>query len=124
MSHQKNINQPVKKWLKRISGSARPIYLNNRRRRIMLVLTRKIGESVVISEEVYCTVVGYRDGEVRLAFDAPQSIPVHRDEIQRRINRERQNDSWFSGKRENKECVVDRLISKFKHGIKPFKNHQ
>ena len=38
----------------------------------MLVLTRKVGESVVISEEVYCTVVGYRDGEVSLAVDAPQ----------------------------------------------------
>ena len=53
----------------------------------MLVLTRKVGESVVIHDDVYCTIVGYRDGEVRLAFDAPKSIPVHRDEIQRRIYR-------------------------------------
>ena len=84
----------------------------------MLVLTRKVGESVVISEDVYCTVVGYRDGEVRLAFDAPQSIPVHRDEIQRRIYRERQKDQWFSDSPSNKESIVDRLICKFKHGLK------
>lgn len=51
----------------------------------MLVLTRKVGESVVISENIYCTVVDYRHGEIRLAFDAPQTIPIHRDEIQRRI---------------------------------------
>ncbi|HAU1368090.1 TPA: carbon storage regulator [Legionella pneumophila] len=84
----------------------------------MLVLTRRIGESVVISEEVYCTVVGYRDGNVRLAFDAPQSIPVHRDEIQRRIYHERQKDQWFSDFPSNKESIVDRLISKFKNELK------
>lgn len=90
----------------------------------MLVLTRKIGESVVISEDVYCTVVGFRDGEVRLAFDAPQSIPVHRDEIQRRIYRERQKDQWFSDHTPNKESIVDRLISKFKQGIRPAESRQ
>jgi carbon storage regulator len=83
----------------------------------MLVLTRKIGESVVISDDVYCTIVGYRDGEIRLAFDAPKSIPVHRDEIQRRIYRERQKDKWFSDA-PHQENIVDRLISKFKHGMK------
>lgn len=90
----------------------------------MLVLTRKVGESVVIGEEVYCTVVGYRDGEVRLAFDAPQSLPVHRDEIQRRIYRERQKDAWFYDATPNKESVVDRLISKFKHVPELAENHQ
>ncbi|NCT57446.1 MAG: carbon storage regulator CsrA [Legionella sp.] len=80
----------------------------------MLVLTRRVGESVVISDDVYCTVVGYRDGEIRLAFDAPKSIPVHRDEIQRRIFRERQKDNWFRDVASEKESVVDRLISKFK----------
>ena len=80
----------------------------------MLTLTRKIGESVVIHDDMYCTVVGYRDGEVRLAFDAPKSIPVHRDEVQRRINRERQNNSWFKEREQNKESIIERLISKFK----------
>lgn len=80
----------------------------------MLVLTRKVGESVVIGEDIYCTVVGYRDGEVRLAFDAPQSLPVHRDEVQRRIYRDRQKDQWYCDHRSNQENIVDRLINKFK----------
>lgn len=79
----------------------------------MLVLTRKLGESVVIHEDVYCTVVGYQNGEVRLAFDAPKSIPVHRDEIQRRIYRERKQDSW-QDLSEPRLSIVDRLINKFK----------
>ncbi|MCC5791335.1 MAG: carbon storage regulator [Legionellaceae bacterium] len=82
----------------------------------MLVLTRRIGESVVIGEDVYCTIVGFRDGEIRLAFDAPRSLPIHRDEIQRRIYRERQNDNWFYDRGAEKESIVDRLINKFKQG--------
>tara|TARA_B110000879_G_C10863928_1_gene390299 strand:- start:338 stop:610 length:273 start_codon:yes stop_codon:yes gene_type:complete len=85
----------------------------------MLTLTRKIGESVVIHDDVYCTVVGYRDGEVRLAFDAPKSIPVHRDEVQRRIDRERQNDSWFTEREQNKNSIIERLVTKFKSSSNP-----
>ncbi|KTD64431.1 carbon storage regulator CsrA [Legionella spiritensis] len=80
----------------------------------MLILTRRIGESVVISEDIYCTVVGYDNDEVRLAFDAPKSIPIHRDEIQRRIYLDRMKDNWFIDKTPNKESIVDRLINKFK----------
>ena len=80
----------------------------------MLVLTRKIGESVIIGEEVYCTILGYRGNDVRLAFDAPRSIPIHRDEIQRRIYRERQKDEWFHDDESNRQSIVERLISKFK----------
>lgn len=87
----------------------------------MLVLTRRVGESVVIHDDVYCTIVGYRDGEVRLAFDAPQSIPVHRDEIQRRIHRARVKDNWFIDKAANKESIVDRLINKFKNNTSAVK---
>jgi carbon storage regulator len=89
----------------------------------MLVLTRKVGETVVIGEDVYCTVVGYRHGEVRLAFDAPQSLPVHRDEIQRRIDTARQKESWLCDSAANKDSVVDRLINKFKLGTNVSSNH-
>lgn len=78
----------------------------------MLVLTRKIGESVVIGDDIYCTVIDYRNDEVRLAFDAPKSISVHRDEIQRRIFRERQNDGCYRDL--HKGNIVDRLIARFK----------
>lgn len=85
----------------------------------MLVLTRKVGESVVIGEDIYCTVVDYRHGEVRLAFDAPKSIPIHRDEIQRRIYRDRQQEGWYCDNKPGQESVVDRLINKFKHEMSP-----
>ena len=80
----------------------------------MLILTRRIGESVVIHEDVYCTVMEYRDGKVHLAFDAPKSIPIHRDEIQRRIYRDKIKNNCFIDKASNKESIVDRLINKFK----------
>ncbi|HDI4897636.1 TPA: carbon storage regulator CsrA [Legionella pneumophila] len=80
----------------------------------MLVLTRRVGESVVISEDIYCTIVGYQNDEVRLAFNAPKSIPIHRDEIQRRIYRDQIKDNKFVDKAANNESIVDRLINKFK----------
>ncbi|HAU1711820.1 TPA: carbon storage regulator CsrA [Legionella pneumophila] len=80
----------------------------------MLVLTRRVGESVVISEDIYCTIVGYQNDEVRLAFDAPKSIPIHRDEIQRRIYRDQIKDNKFVDKAANNESIVNRLINKFK----------
>lgn len=80
----------------------------------MLFLTRKVGESVIIGEEIYCTVLEYKQGEVCLAFDAPKSLPIHREEIQRRINRDRQKDELYFDGMSHRENVVDRLINKFK----------
>lgn len=80
----------------------------------MLILTRKIGESVVINDDIYCTVEEYDGNEVKLVFDAPRSIPLHRDEIQRRIHRAKNDSSWIQEKPKSTESVVDRLIQKFK----------
>lgn len=80
----------------------------------MLILTRKTGESVVIGDDIFCTVLGYRDGVVRLAFDAPRSVSVHRDEIQRRIAREKSEVTGNYDIETTKESVVDRLIRRFK----------
>lgn len=78
----------------------------------MLILTRKAGESVVIGEEIYCTVLGYYGGKVRLGFNAPKSMTIHRDEIQRRIWREQEGNA-HQDILSPKESVVDRLIQKF-----------
>lgn len=77
---------------------------------MMLILTRKIGESVIISEEVYCTILGLNDGVIRLAFDAPKSIAIHRAEIQQRIWREAREHKYTVDFLNKKETVVDRLI--------------
>lgn len=87
----------------------------------MLVLTRKIGESVVIGEDVYCQVVDVRGRGVQLAFHAPKSIPIHREEIQQRISQERQKDEGFNDMTTN-ESIVDRLIRQFKHGMRHIHN--
>lgn len=80
----------------------------------MLVLTRKIGESVVIGDAIYCTVLGYRAGEVRLAVDAPRIIPVHRDEVQGRIWREQQKNKGLDNFNPDQEDLLMRLISQLK----------
>lgn len=85
----------------------------------MLVLSRKVGESIVIGEDIYCTVIGYKHGEIRLAFDAPKSIPIHREEIQRRIYRNRQQEGWYCDNKPSQESVVERLINKFKNEVCP-----
>ncbi|AUH71134.1 MULTISPECIES: carbon storage regulator [Legionella] len=90
----------------------------------MLFLIRKVGESVIIGEEIYCTVLEYKPGEVCLGFHAPKSIPIHREEIQRRINRERQKTEWHSDRVSHQENVVDRLINKFKSEMSPAQNHK
>ena len=51
----------------------------------MLVLTRKLGESIVIGEKVRVTVVEIHGKQVRLGIEAPQEISVHRGEVYERI---------------------------------------
>ena len=54
----------------------------------MLILTRRIGESVYIGDEVRLTVLGVRGTQVRIGINAPKDVPVHREEIYYRIKQE------------------------------------
>ena len=54
----------------------------------MLILTRRIGESVVIGGDVTVTLLGVKGNQARLGVDAPKDIAVHREEIHERIERE------------------------------------
>jgi carbon storage regulator len=54
----------------------------------MLILTRRVGETVMIGDDVTITVLGVKGNQVRVGVDAPKSIPVHREEIYDRIKRE------------------------------------
>jgi carbon storage regulator len=54
----------------------------------VLVLTRRIGESLMIGSRVTVTVVAVKGGQIRIGVNAPKSIPVHRVELYERIRRE------------------------------------
>lgn len=52
---------------------------------VMLVLTRRIGETLVIGDDVKVTVLGIKGNQVRLGIKAPKDVEVHREEIYQRI---------------------------------------
>jgi carbon storage regulator len=54
----------------------------------MLVLTRKIGETVIIGDNVTVTVLGIQGGQIKFGINAPKEVSVHREEIYERIKRE------------------------------------
>ncbi|HXR50625.1 MAG TPA: carbon storage regulator CsrA [Steroidobacteraceae bacterium] len=58
----------------------------------MLILTRRVGEAVVIGEDVTVTVLGVKGNQVRIGVNAPKTVSVHREEIFDRIKNERDND--------------------------------
>jgi carbon storage regulator len=65
----------------------------------MLILTRRVGETVMIGDEVTITVLGVKGNQVRVGINAPKSVAVHREEIYERIKREQQGDGVDEKKR-------------------------
>ena len=59
----------------------------------MLILTRRVGETVVIGDDVTVTVLGIKGNQVRIGVKAPKDVPVHREEIFERIRVERGEDT-------------------------------
>ena len=58
--------------------------------RMMLILTRRVGETLVIGDDVTVTVLGVKGNQVRLGVNATRDISVHREEIYERIQKEKE----------------------------------
>lgn len=58
----------------------------------MLILTRRVGETLMIGDEVTVTVLGVKGNQVRIGVNAPKHVAVHREEIYERIKREKSNE--------------------------------
>jgi carbon storage regulator len=66
----------------------------------MLILTRKVGEAIMIGEDVVVKVLGVRSGQVKIGIEAPRELPVHRHEIFERIKSEDRAQA-------NNACIVE-----------------
>ena len=58
----------------------------------MLILTRRVGESLMIGDDVKVEVLGSHGNQIRIGIDAPKEVPVHREEIYQRIQAEKDGD--------------------------------
>ena len=64
---------------------------------MMLILTRRVGETLMIGDEVTVTVLGVKGNQVRIGVNAPRDVTVHREEIYERIKQEQQAQQEAAG---------------------------
>ena len=71
----------------------------------MLILTRRVGETLVIGDDVTITVLGVRGNQVRVGVNAPKDVGVHREEIYQRIQDEKTNENSCENNQKDDDVV-------------------
>lgn len=77
----------------------------------MLILTRRVGETLMIGDEVTITVLGVKGNQVRLGINAPRTVAVHREEIYQRIKREQAGGAGDHGPSPPEDADEDKIPS-------------
>ena len=73
----------------------------------MLILTRRVGESLRIGDDVSVTVLGIKGSQVRIGVNAPKTISVHREEVYDRINDEKAAKKDFDEDNKNSDKNIN-----------------
>jgi carbon storage regulator len=77
----------------------------------MLILTRRVGETVMIGNDVTVTILGVKGNQVRVGINAPKNVAVHREEIYERIKCEQEGESHGESQGEPSDSEPAEFIS-------------